>query len=259
METSDDLLSMILANGPSSETFFLVLSKMKETEQPEKVIQECLQALEIFPHDIHIRRLLAETYLEIGQLSQAEEEMKRVTNQINDLISVYKLQAEIYHQQGKDDEAVKSLERYLAYYEDEEALHFMEILSPPKEMPSETPEPAIEEMPRAIDEELEETPPAGKKGLLEIATPTLAEIYFDQGQLQEAIDIYEKVVSQNPDDTHSKQRLEEMKSMALAEEKQAEERELVDAVGRKKKKMITILEAWRNNIRDNLGKPVSSS
>lgn len=259
METPNDLFSMILENGPSSETFFLVLSKMKEDGQLEKVIQECSQALKIFPHDVRIRRLLAETYLEIGQLSRAEEEMKVVTNQINDLISAYKLQAEIFHRQGKDAEAVQSLELYLKHSKDEEALHLIETLSPQKEIPVVMSEPATEDIPRSIEEELEEPPPADRKGLLEIATPTLAEIYFDQGQLREAIEIYEKVVSQNPEDAHSRQRLEEMKAMALAEEKLAEEREIVDAALQGKKKMITILEAWRTNIRDNLGKPVSSS
>jgi hypothetical protein len=43
--------------------------------------------------------------------------------------------------------------------------------------------------------------------LSEIATPTLAEVYVNQGQIQEALTIYEKVVAQNPEDQTSIKRI----------------------------------------------------
>jgi tetratricopeptide (TPR) repeat protein len=244
METTNDLFSMILDHGqPSQETFFLVLSKMKEHGQLEQVVRESQKALTVFPQDIQIRQLLAETYLEMGQVVQAEEEMERVSDQIGTFMSAYKFQARVYHSQGKIDKAIQALKLYLTYYaEDQEALQLMTSIQPVQEI-------------GPTAEALEEAEPSSRKGLLEIATPTLAEIYFDQGQLSEAIEIYEKVVYQNPEDTPSKQRLEDLKAMAQAEEKVAEERERVVTIRNKKEKMLTILEAWRANIRENLGSP----
>jgi tetratricopeptide (TPR) repeat protein len=248
MKNTNDLFSTILADGqPSSETFFLVLSKMKENGQLEDVIRECKKALTFFPRDIQIRRLLAEVYFDLGQTSSAEEEIERITDQIRHLMSAYKFQARIYHSQGKDDEAAQALQFYLMHHrDDQEALQFMAEIRPEQDVPF----PA--------EETLEEMATSDKRGLLEIATPTLAEIYFDQGQLLEAIEIYEKVVSQNPDDTHSKQRLDDLKAMALAEEKVAEGREETDMVRQKKEKMLSVLKTWRNNIRENLGRSTSS-
>ena len=244
MKTSDDLFKMILANSPSSETVFLLLSKMKEDGNLENVIEGCHKALDMFPHDIQIRHLLAQTHFEMDQIPQAEKEMASLTSQMSDLMSIYKLQAEVFHGQNKTEETIQSLDRYLSFHgDDQEALHLLESLRPTKETPD-------------IEKELE---PDDKKGLLEIATPTLAEIYFDQGQLQEAIDIYEKVVSQNPDDMLSKQRLEELKVMTLAEEKMVESKGVVDKVRQKKEKMIAVLEAWKANIRGQSEKSAPSS
>ncbi|MDY7036844.1 MAG: hypothetical protein SV375_11870, partial [Thermodesulfobacteriota bacterium] len=66
MGTSDDLYNQILNNAPSPGTLFLVLSRLKEEGQLKRVIQECIKALNIYPDDIQIRQLLAESYLKSG-------------------------------------------------------------------------------------------------------------------------------------------------------------------------------------------------
>jgi tetratricopeptide (TPR) repeat protein len=125
MEISDPLYNEILANGPSPGTLFLVLSRMKENGQMKEVIQECLKALSVYPNDIHIRTLLAESYLEEGQLSQAESELEKVVARIDDLISAYILQAEIFIRQKRTQEAVKALKLYLAHHPDDDSALYL--------------------------------------------------------------------------------------------------------------------------------------
>ena len=246
MGTSDDLYSRIISNGPSPGTLSLVLSKLKEEGRLKRVIQECLKALNVYENDIHIRQLLADAYFEAGQISQAESEMEKVTAQIGELMSAYKLKAEIYRKQRREEEAIEALKLYLAHRpDDEEALHLLDTLMPAEEVPVPEPQPAIEEEP--------ETPEA--EGIPEIATPTLAEIYFDQGQIQEAINTYERVVEQNPGDRRPLQRLEELKNMMGGEKTSEDER--VDRARQKKKKMIAILDAWLANIRQQSKSPLS--
>ena len=71
MDNSDTLFNEILANRPSPETVFLILSRMKEEGLLNRVIQECLKVLDAYPNDIYIRRLLAESYFESDQITEA--------------------------------------------------------------------------------------------------------------------------------------------------------------------------------------------
>ena len=245
MVNPDDVYNQILTDGPSPRTLFHVLSELKKAGQLDRVIKESVKALNVYPKDIHIRKLLAETCFEAGLISQAEEEMEKVTTHLGDLISAYKLQAEIYTKQDRQDDAREALELYLAHRpDDQEAIHFLDALKPGEEAPIAETQPRVEEEVSGPTEEFMAQGPttAEGEGLPVIATPTLGEIYFNQGQIQEAINTYERVVAQNPADEHARNRLQELKRMGL-EEKEVGDKE-VDMVRQKKEKMIAILESW---------------
>jgi predicted Zn-dependent protease len=232
MKKSNDLFNDILRHAPSQSTLFLVLTKMKEEGRANEVIQECLKSLRNSPDDIHLRILLAESYLEVGFVGQAEAELKRVTAKIDDLMSAYKLKARIYVQQQRAREALEALKQYLAHVpDDQEALGLLDRIR--------LGEGESKNLARLIKEE------AGVSSQLE--TPTLAEIYSTQGQIREAISIYEKVVLNNPSDRASIERLAELKA-TIAEEKGTQETNK-DTVRGKKEKMIVILEDWLARIR----------
>jgi tetratricopeptide (TPR) repeat protein len=237
MDTSFDLYNEILTNGPSQRTLFLVLSKMKEEGQLSRVIQECLRALSIYPLDIHIRRLLAESYFESGLISQAESELDKVTAMINDFIPTYRLQADIYLRERREEEAAEALKLFLAHRpDDQEALGLLDTLMPKEDADVTRPETDREEIPGPAEE---------------IATPTLAELYVDQNLTQEAIATYERVVAQHPEDERSKQRLEELKSMSVDDEALESEDKGTEAIRQKKEKMIAVLEGWLANMKDS--------
>jgi tetratricopeptide (TPR) repeat protein len=249
---SDEFFDQLLADGPSPSTLFRVLSKMKEGGQIKRVIQECIKALNVYPYDIKIRQLLAECYFDANLLAQAEAELEKVTKQIGVFVSAYKLQAEVYSRQKRLDDASKTLSLYLAHNpEDQDAKVILESLMPSETSleaePSPQPEDAagVEDAARAEDiagsiERVEDDVP-------EIATPTLAEVYVNQGQINAAIIIYERVLAQNPNDEASRQRLEALKSEMNAEK--PDKSEEVDGRREKKKKLLAILEAWLANIR----------
>jgi len=131
MEKSSDLFGQILSHGPSQSTLFLILTKMKEEGRFREVIQECHKALGFYPDDLRLRTLLAESYLELGFIGLAELELAKVTSHLHDLVSVYKLQAEIYIQQQRDEEALDALNQYLALNpDDQNALDLLRKLEP---------------------------------------------------------------------------------------------------------------------------------
>lgn len=244
MTMSDDLYNEILASGPSSGTLFLVLSRLKEEGQGQRVIQECIKALGFDPGAIQIRRLLAETFFEAGLISQAETELEKVSREIHDLIPVYKLQSEIYRRQKRVKEAAAALSIYTAHRpEDREAQDLLDELVPPVEAFTVT--EGIAAPPGESPDQEPDIPE--QAGLPDIATATLAEVYFNQGQIREAAETYEKVVAKNPDDEKARERLEQIRAMVVpeppAEDIEARKRRVNN------EKMIALLEAWLTNIR----------
>lgn len=310
MEKSNDLLGEILNYGPSQGTFFLVLQKMKEEGRSSEVIQECQKALSLYPDDLRLRTLLAESYLDLGFIGLAETELATVTSRLGDLVSAYKLQAEIYTKQQRTEEAVWALNQYLVHRpDDHDALDLLgKIKSGVEgEMPkatqavedfARTDEERIEDVVRAPEEDIErehvlESPELSedvvhsqeedilesvvipeditraleedieeevlvaelpeervdqeeKDEFAELATTELAEIYYNQGLINEAINTYELALLTNPDDKTSMERLAELK--ALNVDKPEQQTAADDILRERKKRMVTVLEEWMDRM-----------
>ena len=140
-----------------------------------------------------------------------------------------------------EEEVAKNLKLYLAHRpDDQEAIETLQALDLADESIVAEPKPSFEEPPPEMEIVLE-----GKK---RVATPTLGEVFFNQGLIYEAINVYEKVVEQNPDNDRVKTRLEELKS-ALTGEYVPVDQGLKSKKG-KKEKLLAVLEAWRSSIRE---------
>ena len=217
MNTSNEIYDEIVDKIATPKARIILLEILKKEGKPEKVIQACLKALKSFPDDNGIRKLLAETYLEQRSVELAKEELDKISMQINELTSVYKLQAELFKEENMVEEAINSLKLYLAHHSnDQDAARLLSELSAP------------------LKEEVSILP-----------TSTLAEIYFKQGQLEEAITIYTQVVKDFPDDEKYKNRLEELKALTTTVEPEKSHEVIL------KEKTVTIigiLERWLTNI-----------
>jgi tetratricopeptide (TPR) repeat protein len=323
MEKSNDLLGKILNYGPSQGTFFLILKKMKEEGRSSEIIQECQKALSLYPDDLRLRTLLAESYLDLGFIGLAETELTKVTSGLGDLVSAYKLQAEIYSKQQRTEEAACALNQYLAHRPDDpNALDLLNKIKSeveeekPKETqaaedvasteeekreeelaaePSETIEDVVEtsevgvenepmletselsedpapsqgedildsivipeDITRALEEDIEEevvaelheesVEPEEKDEFAELATTELAEIYYNQGLINEAINTYELALLNNPDDKTSMERLAELKALNTDEPEQQTGAD--DILRERKIRMITVLEKWKERMQE---------
>jgi tetratricopeptide (TPR) repeat protein len=240
MVADNDVFDKILRQGPSPGTLYLLLESMKEQGQLKRVIQEGIKALKAHPEDIQIRRLLGEAYLEAGLVGQAESELEQIISEVDRLNSLFKLLATIYVDQNRWEEASHALKRYMGHFpDDEEAVELLSKISPKLENIYHT-SPA---KPHAHAEVR-----ADKSPLPKLATPTLAEIYLKQGQVEEAINIYEKIVSEKPDDIKSSRRLTELKSMGLEREQRTSDN--LETIEARKRRMINTLEGWLGRIQE---------
>jgi tetratricopeptide (TPR) repeat protein len=214
---------------------------MKQEGRAREVIQECIRALSIYPDDINLRQLLAECYLEVGFIGSAQKELEAVTSHIDDLIPVYKLQAENAAQQDRPEEALRSINVYLAHKpDDQEALDFMRRMRTRLEKSTRNepglPKDAVHGKDKSIYDGSD------------LSTPTLAEIYYNQGLIKEAIQTYENILANNPDDKKALKRLKELKAVSSEQSSILSNDE--EAIKAKKKKMIGILEGWLTKIQE---------
>lgn len=243
MESIEELRRKILENSPSSRTVYLLLKDMKNKEEPGIIIKECQKWLKQYPDDIHLRWLLVEAYLDKGIISLADSEVESLINSINEFNRAYRLQAEVLLKQDRIEEAIQSLNLYIAHFpEDEETRAKLQEL-----------EAKIKEEVEPVGEELV-TEEAKEAEIVEVVTPRIAEVYFEQGLIEDAIETYKKVIEKNPDDEKSKARLEELKEIL-------EKRTLVQEREKKKEKTektIAILEAWLDKIRKTMSQDRTS-
>jgi len=217
MTTLNGIYDEIVDKIATPKARIILLEILKKEGKPEKVIQACLKALESFPDDISIRKILAETYFEQKSIELAKVELEKISKEINELTVIFKLHAELFKEENMVEEAINSLKLYLAHHSnDQDAARLLsELSAPPKEEASILP------------------------------TSTLAEIYYKQGQLEEAIKIYTQVVKDFPDDEKYKNRLEELKAIMKTKEP---ERSHEAMLKEKKLTIIGILERWLTNI-----------
>ena len=213
MSTGEGLYTEIIDKIETPSASALLVKLLLKEGKAEMAIEACLKALEIFPDNMSIRRLLAETYVQQGRMEFAERELKKLADQIGEFTSVFKLQAKLFKKEEKPDEAIRALEVYLVHHkDDEEAIQLLSELSS-----------------------------TGKGQQDVVPTPTLAEIFFNQGALEEAIKVYQQVVEANPDDEKSKMRLNELKQMKVAG---VQETAAETATKDKTVELIRILENW---------------
>ncbi len=251
MDIPESSINEILDNSPSQETLHLLLPLLKAEGKVSLVIRECRKAVSRFPDDLAIKKILAETYLEEGQFLDAEEEVTKVIEGIKRLATAYKLQADIYLRQAKKDDAALCLRHFLLFYpEDKDAASLLEEIALPEEASLTVTEETspLEAGDRVEDSGMQEL----EQELPEIITATLAKVYFDQGKLDEARDIYEKLAEMNPDDAVSASRFKEISALSEINNEQAETRP-VNGIRQRKEKIISILDAWRKNLREVSG------
>lgn len=208
----DDIYDEVIDKIATPKARLLLVETLKKEGKPQTVIHACKKVLEVFPDDIGIRRLLAETYFENGSLDLAEVELDKIAKEMDKLSYIYKLRSELFRRQNRIDDAVHSLQLYLAHNErDQEAADLLAEISQPGEAPS------------------------------FLATSTLAEVYYKQGQLDEAIKVYEQVVASSPDNGKARHRLDELRGEKEAQKGKMER--MRSARGRKLR-LLGVLERW---------------
>ena len=231
MEDNAYLYDEILKNGPSQATLHVVLTRIKDEGRVNEVIKWCLAFVRVYPKDVYLRMLLGESYLAMGLIGQAETEFLKVLSLMNNLLPAHAMLAEIYAKQKRFSEAAGEAALFLAHHpEDSQMLELLQKIE------------VREATTKAGDQQWPVLPDDDAGAVVAFATPTIAELYFSQGQLDAAVETYEKVVAEHPDDSASAKRLSQLKESLKTSLPNGGKDS--DDTYAQQEKLLTILEKW---------------
>lgn len=190
------------------------LLKLIEEERLSQALQLCQERL-VFSDDPYIRLIICLIYKTMGFTSLVDMELFQLSTKIKDISDI----CEILKTKMISEEFFKA----------EPSDYHLPLCEPiplKEELILET--PAVDFTPS------EETLEKEAEILKDLATPNLAELYVEQGAIQEAISIYETYLRTNPTDEEALKRLKELKGPDPTET------------------LIKILEDWLMNLRATL-------
>jgi tetratricopeptide (TPR) repeat protein len=180
-----------LARDPASLAFAQLADLYRKAGRTRDAIALCRNGLTRYPHYTTARLILAKALVADGQLAPAQVELEAILEMSPKDVQCHRLAAEIQRRLGHIDEAVRHLEAAVALDPgDRESQGLLSML-------------------RAA------APPSGETtGLARVltddtfATVTFGALCLEQGCVEEAAQIFTRILRKNPDHREARDRLE---------------------------------------------------
>ncbi len=218
---------------PNSKLFIPLAEEYKKAGMYDEAIDVLIKGIERQPGYMSARVSLGKIYIERDMLKEAKAEFEQVVSAIPDNLYAHKKLAEIYRDLGETNRATEEFKVVLRLNPMDEwaAMNLADIKGEPNpylevqestieveeetilaesevlaEIEEEKPEIPVSE---EIKEGVEETPEVSQPNL----SPSDADPYILQGKYMEAMNIYRKLISIEPDNIQVMQCIEELKTL----------------------------------------------
>ena len=239
-----------LSAEPTSRLFLELAREYYDSGQLAAAADVCAQGLKSHPAYLSARVLLGRICFDMGETGKSAEAMEIVLAQAPDNLVARRVLAEISMEEGDTELALDRYRALLAFYPgDAEARRKIELLeakraSPPPQTAPATmaPAPAAAVLATATVPAAETVQTVSSGTLLDsgvLATPTLAEIYLQQGLHDKAAQVYREILRGDPGNADAIARLVEIERLSEAPDPAAQTRE----------KKVAVLNRWLDVIR----------
>ena len=200
-----------LQNDPASNCFVLlaeVLIKLKKIDNALKVL---VNGLRHNKHNTTARFLLGKIYFDRWIIDGAKKEFEKVIKIAPDNIAVSRILLQIYTSEGNETRVAEISKNILFFHPDNQELKdFLNELSA-GDQPVELKEIVDEYSDfKSGVSTLNENADVEEA---EIVSSTLADLYYEQGHYNDSLELYEKLLLNNPGDKRIIERIEKIKSL----------------------------------------------
>jgi tetratricopeptide (TPR) repeat protein len=179
-----------LARDPASLAFAQLADLYRKAGRTRDAVALCRNGLTRYPHYTTARLILAKALVADGQLAPAQAELDAILEVSPKDVQCHRLAAEIQRRLGHIDEAVRHLEAAVALdpsdRESQGLLSMLRAAAPSSEATG---------LARALSDDT-------------FATVTFGALCLDQGCVEEAAQIFTRILRKNPDHREARDRLE---------------------------------------------------
>ncbi len=191
-----------LTKDPESKLFVPLAEEYMKSQMLDEAVMVLMDGLKNHPHFLTARVTLGKVYLEKGKIAEAKAQFEQVMAANPDNLFAHRKLARIYKDEGQVERAGKSCQTVLSQNpKDAEMKSLMEELNRLSQKPVEVQvvvPPALQERPSALVGEAEE-----------MATEALADLYIKQGYYEKGIEVYQRLIAEDPSNTALQRKWEE--------------------------------------------------
>jgi len=215
-----DKYEKVLAADPSSVAFIFLAQVLYKQGKVDKAINVLINGLRYNKKSVTGRFLLGKIYYDRWMIDQARKEFKTVVELAPDNLAAARMLVEIYSSEESFAEAIEVLKTAQMYHPHDEAIAadirgFEERLGRKGEKEAEF-RAAREKIQSSLGNKSDAELAAGlKSGDGEIETLTMAGLYIDQGLLDRACEVLEKILEKEPGNRRVKEKLEETRLLLI--------------------------------------------
>lgn len=203
-----------LQNDPASNCFVLLAEVLIKLRKSDNALKVLVNGLRHNKHNITARFLLGKIYFDRWLIDGAKKEFEKVIKLAPDNIAVSKILLQIYTSEGNEERVGEISKNILFFHPDNQEL--MNFLDDVKSGSN------VVELKDIVDEysdfksgvsNVSEMMRSGNEE--EIVSSTLAELYYEQGHYKDSLELYNKLLLNNPTDQSIIERIEKIKSLSV--------------------------------------------
>jgi hypothetical protein len=189
-----------LGENPESLVFAPLADALRKAGNLPEALEVCLKGLEVHGHYHNARAVLGRIYQDMGKDAEAEAEFKKVLEADPEHFQALTHVGEILLARKQHQAAIEEFQKALALNPDDE---------PTQELLKRAIEAAAQEQSKsaapAPPEKKQVVPPPASKD--SSATLTIAELYLKQGHFDKAIEVYQELLAEDPQNLLLRQKL----------------------------------------------------
>ncbi len=214
LESLEKKYNSQLQNDPASNCFVLLAEVLIKLRKSDNALKVLVNGLRHNKHNITARFLLGKIYFDRWLIDGAKKEFEKVIKLAPDNIAVSKILLQIYTSEGNEERVGEISKNILFFHPDNQEL--MNFLDDVKSGSN------VVELKDIVDEysdfksgvsNVSEMMRSGNEE--EIVSSTLAELYYEQGHYKDSLELYNKLLLNNPADQSIIERIEKIKSLSV--------------------------------------------